>query len=110
MGTLNRKITGAIFKGEKWIDFPDKMIDYFLPNYPRFLHYYFVTNILGNYADEYFGTGGGVYNLENNISNLINNYSTMRKDAFFIKAEGRRMKIPAEVMDIFIQKLTTQHG
>ena len=103
---LNRKITGAFFKGEKWEDFPDKMINYFLPQYPRFISYKFITKTLGNYADDSFGTGGGIFDLENNMQELLNNYETMKEDAFFVKANGYKMKIPREVMDIFIQKLT----
>lgn len=102
---LNKKVTGAFFKGVTLEELTDRMIDYFLPQYPRFLKYFFVTQKLGDYADETFGIGGGIYELNNNIPDLLERYDGMRKDSFFIVASGRKMKINEVAMDRFIEKL-----
>ena len=103
---LNRKITGSLYKGKKWSEFPDLFINGLLKVINKPIHYYYVSRTLGDYADKYFGDiDNELFGIKSNLSELVDNFHTMNKDAFFASAEGRKMKIPAEVMSIIIKKL-----
>ncbi len=97
---LDKKVTGALFKGETWGKFLEKVTEYFLPRFNKPI-------LLKNQSDTLSENVSFSYG-EADTDKFIEDYSKYPTATVYIQASGYKTKLPREVSDKLVLKLSNK--
>lgn len=102
---LDKKVTGSLYKGLTWREFAHKIINKAIPDYAQPIEYNYLTDVVFEAEQTRFGLGDDFWAVPNNIEYLKQRFVTMDKNSFFIVMDGRKTRLPPEVITLIVEQL-----